>query len=147
LLRAGASKIYAVDVGRGQLHEKILCDSRIVNLEQTHAKDLSRALVPDPIELIVCDVSFISLTKALPYALALAGKNATLVALVKPQFEVGREGIGKGGLVKPGLGKPAACDIVAWIETLGWRVISLIDSPIAGGDGNKEFLLGATKTA
>jgi 23S rRNA (cytidine1920-2'-O)/16S rRNA (cytidine1409-2'-O)-methyltransferase len=147
LLRAGAAKIYAVDVGRDQLHDKIRNDSRVINLEQTHAKDLSRALVPDPIDLVACDVSFISLKKALPYALALAGKAADIVALVKPQFEVGREGIGKGGLVKAGLAEPVAQDMSEWIAGQGWRVTGLIDSPILGGDGNKEFLLGATKTA
>ena len=147
LLRAGAAKIYAVDVGRGQLHEKIAGDPRIVNLEQTHAKLLTRDLVPDPIELIVCDVSFISLKKALPFALALAAPGAHLAALVKPQFEVGPEGIGKGGIVREGLADPVADDMAQWIEGGGWTVTGLIESPILGGDGNKEFLLGATKTA
>ena len=135
LLRAGAARAYAVDVGHGQLHERIAGDPRVINLEKTHAKDLSPTLVPDAIDLIVCDVSFISLKKALPYALALASENALLAALVKPQFEVGREGIGKGGIVKVGLGEPAAQEIACWIETQGWRVLGLIDSPIAGGEG------------
>ncbi|PQA87052.1 TlyA family RNA methyltransferase [Hyphococcus luteus] len=147
LLRAGAAKVYAVDVGRGQLHEKIAGDPRVVNLEQTHAKDLSSALIPDPVEVIVCDVSFISLKKALPFALALAAPGARLAALVKPQFEVGPEGIGKGGLVKEGLAGPVADDMAQWIEARGWRLLGLIDSPIKGGDGNKEFLIGAAKTA
>ncbi|GJL92112.1 TlyA family RNA methyltransferase [Hyphococcus sp.] len=147
LLRTGAAKIYAVDVGRDQLHEKIRGDARVMNLERTHAKELSRALVPDPIELIVCDVSFISLKKALPFALALSGAATELVALVKPQFEVGREGLGKGGLVKEGLAGPVAQDMAKWIEVEGWRVNGVIDSPIRGGGGNKEFLLGATKAA
>ena len=147
LLRAGAAKISAVDVGHGQLHESIASDPRVINLEKTHAKDLSQALVPDAVDLIVCDVSFISLKKALPYALALAGENASLAVLIKPQFEVGREGIGKGGIVKDGLGEPAAREVACWIETQGWRVIGLIESPIAGGDGNREFLLGATRAA
>jgi len=146
LLRRGAVKVYAVDVGSGQLHEKIANDPRVANLEQTHAKDLTRALVPDPINVIVCDVSFISLKKALPQALALAAKGARLAALVKPQFEVGPAGIGKGGLVKEGLAEPAAKDIAQWIEGEGWIMIGLIDSPILGGDGNREFLLGAHKT-
>lgn len=145
LLTRGAAKVYAVDVGTGQLHEKIATDPRVVNLEQTHAKDLSRALVPDPIDIIVCDVSFISLKKALPPALPLAGPGARLAALVKPQFEVGPAGIGKGGLVKEGLAEPAAKDIAEWIEREGWNMIGLIDSPILGGDGNREFLLGAQK--
>ena len=147
LLRAGAARVYAVDVGHGQLHESIAGDPRVINLEKTHAKDLSQALVPDAVDLIVCDVSFISLKKALPYALALAGENASLAVLIKPQFEVGREGIGKGGIVKDGLGEPAAREVACWIETQGWRVIGLIECPIAGGDGNREFLLGATRAA
>lgn len=147
LLRAGAAKVYAVDVGRGQLHEKIASDRRVINLEQTHAKDLSRALIPEMIDVIVCDVSFISLKKALPQALALCGPGARLAALVKPQFEVGPEGIGKGGLVKEGLAELAAKDIAQWIEREGWGILGLIDSPILGGDGNREFLLGAQKTA
>ena len=145
LLRAGAAKVYAVDVGTGQLHEKIAGDARVVNLEKTHAKDLSPALIPDPIYMIVCDVSFISLKKALPFALALAAPACDLAALIKPQFEVGRQGIGKGGLVKEGLSEPCAQEMAQWIESAGWRVHGLIDSPISGGDGNKEFLLGATK--
>jgi 23S rRNA (cytidine1920-2'-O)/16S rRNA (cytidine1409-2'-O)-methyltransferase len=147
LLRRGAAKIYAVDVGRGQLHVRVAGDPRVVNLEQTHAKDLSSALIPEPVSLIVCDVSFISLKKALPYALALAGPGALLAALVKPQFEVGPDGVGKGGLVKEGRAEPVAGDMARWVETQGWRVSGVIDSPIPGGDGNKEFLLGAAKTA
>lgn len=145
LLRAGAAKIYAVDVGQGQLHEKVAHDSRVINLEKTHAKDLSSAIIPDPVGAIVCDVSFISLKKALPFALALAAPDCWLAALIKPQFEVGREGIGKGGIVKEGLAEPCACDMAQWIEGEGWAVEGLIDSPIPGGDGNREFLLGATK--
>lgn len=143
LLRRGAAKVYAVDVGTGQLHEKIAGDPRVVNLEKTHAKDLTRTLIPDAIEMIVCDVSFISLKKALPPVLALAAPSARLAALVKPQFEVGREGLGKGGIVKEGLGECAAEDMRAWIEAQGWRVMGLMESPIKGGDGNREFLLGA----
>ena len=145
LLRRGAAKVYAVDVGRNQLHERIREDTRVINLEQTHAKDLCRELTPDPIDLIVCDVSFISLKKALPFALALGGENCALVALVKPQFEVGRDGIGKGGLVKEGLADPVAKDMAGWIESIGWRVSGLINSPILGGDGTKEFLIGAVR--
>lgn len=146
LMRAGAQKIYAVDVGTGQLHEKIAADARIVNLEQTHAKDLTRALIPDPIDVIVCDVSFISLKKALPPALALAAPDASLVALIKPQFEVGPEGLGKGGIVKEALAQSAAQDVAHWVETQGWRRLGLMESPIKGGDGNREFLIGAIKS-
>ena len=147
LLRRGAAKVYAVDVGTGQLHEKIAADPRVTNLEQTHAKDLSPALIPEPVGIIVCDVSFISLKKALPPALALAAPGARLAALVKPQFEVGKEGLGKGGVVKEGLAAGVAEDMKAWIESMGWRALGLIDSPIKGGDGNREFLLGATRKA
>lgn len=150
LLAAGALKVYAVDVGQRQLHDKLRNDDRVINLEKTHAKDLTRALVPDPIEIIVCDVSFISLKKALPPALALATPGARLAALIKPQFEVGRARLGKGGIVKPGYENSVgvAEDIHAWINTLkGWASTGFIESPIEGGDGNKEYLIGATHSA
>jgi 23S rRNA (cytidine1920-2'-O)/16S rRNA (cytidine1409-2'-O)-methyltransferase len=146
LLRRGARKIYAVDVGQGQLHERIGRDPRVVSLERTHARDLSRLLVPDPIEVIVCDVSFISLKKALPPALALAAPEARAVALIKPQFEVGPMRVGKGGLVRSRDALDAAKDIEDWFGRLdGWSVIGLIESPIAGGDGNREYLIGAAR--
>jgi 23S rRNA (cytidine1920-2'-O)/16S rRNA (cytidine1409-2'-O)-methyltransferase len=143
LLRAGAERVYAVDVGHGQLHAKIAADSRVIILERTHAKDLSKALIPDPIDLVVCDVSFISLKQALPPALALAAPGARLVALIKPQFEVGRQRLGKGGIVKPEDAARVAEEMRAWIERIGWRALGLIESPIAGGDGNREYLLAA----
>jgi 23S rRNA (cytidine1920-2'-O)/16S rRNA (cytidine1409-2'-O)-methyltransferase len=149
LLRAGAAKVYAVDVGAGQLHPSIAGDARVVNLEKTHAKDLSPAIVPDPIDIIVCDVSFIGLAKALPPALALAAPGGRLVALIKPQFELGPRALGKGGIVKA-TGETLqrlTRDISAWLSEQGWREIGQIDSPIAGGDGNKEFLIGAIKPA
>lgn len=149
LLRAGAARVYAVDVGTGQLHAKITADARVVNLAQTAAKDLSRHLVPDLLDIIVADVSFISLKKALPPALALARGGARLVALVKPQFELGRKALGKGGIVTA----PAE-DITAmlqsfapWLDASGWRLDGIIASPILGGDGNEEHLLGATRGA
>ncbi|MEO1250825.1 MAG: TlyA family RNA methyltransferase [Pseudomonadota bacterium] len=145
LLRGGAAKVFAVDVGTGQLHQRIAGDERVINLEKTHARDLTRALAPASLDLITCDVSFISIRKALPPALALAGRGARLITLVKPQFEVGREGLGKGGLVRPGLARPAADAVADWIETQGWRPLGLIESPIKGGDGNEEFLLAAAK--
>lgn len=150
LLRNGAAKIYAVDVGTGQLHPTLIADSRVVNLEQVHAKDLSHALIPDPIEIIVCDVSFISLKKALPCAMALAAPGARLIALIKPQFEVGRSRLGKGGIVKPGYANTyGVCeDINAWLsEQPGWKSLKWMTSPIEGGDGNKEFLIGAIKSS
>ena len=149
LLRAKAAKVYAVDVGSGQLHPKILADPRVVNLEKTHAKDLTGALIPDPVDIIVCDVSFISLKKALPFAMALAAPGALLAALIKPQFELGPEKIGKGGIAQADASDLAALtgDISRWFEAQGWRLIGVIDSPIAGGDGNREFLIGAAKPA
>ncbi len=147
LLRRGAAKVYAVDVGRGQLHPS-LKDNRVVNMEKTHANDLTATLIPDTIDLIVCDVSFISLKKALPPALSLTGNSAQLIALVKPQFEVGPEQIGKGGIVKPGRDNAGgvAEDIGDWIDgQAGWRFGGYIASPITGGDGNREFLLAASK--
>ncbi|WP_425409749.1 TlyA family RNA methyltransferase [Hyphococcus sp.] len=148
LLQNGAAKVYAVDVGHGQLHEKIRKDSRVVNLEKTHAYDLSPALVPEQVDFIVCDVSFISLKKALPHALTFAAPHAGFIALIKPQFEVGPAGVGKGGLVREDLARQTADNLRDWVEDLaGWRVAGLIESPIKGGDGNMEFLIGATKTS
>jgi 23S rRNA (cytidine1920-2'-O)/16S rRNA (cytidine1409-2'-O)-methyltransferase len=150
LLRKGASRVYAVDVGSGQLHAAIAADPRVVSLEKTPASALGAALIADPIESIVCDVSFISLRKALPPALALAAPNAWLVALVKPQFEVGRAALGKGGIVKPGAAfhEDVVAGIADWIDTTpGWRALGVMESPIAGGDGNREFLIGAQKSS
>ena len=147
LLRAGAAKIYAVDVGTGQLDPAVAADPRVVNMEKTHAKDLTPARIGEPVDLLVCDVSFISLKKALPPALALCGAGAHLIALVKPQFEVGRAGVGKGGLVKPEDARAAAQDAQAWLDGLpGWKSLGLIESPIAGGDGNREYLLAGVKS-
>lgn len=149
LLRRGAARIYAVDVGRGQLHPLIASDRRVINLEATHAKDLTPALIPEPVSVLVCDVSFISLKKALPPALSLCARAAQLVALVKPQFEVGRSRIGKGGIVAPTHENTCgvAEDIAAWIATQpGWKAHGVMESPIVGGDGNREFLLGAVRS-
>ncbi len=146
LLRAGAAKIYAVDVGHSQLHTDLAKDPRIINLEKTHSKDLSPQLIPDPIEILVCDVSFISLKKAMPQAMALCVKGARLLALIKPQFEVGRAKIGKGGMVKDSYKNSYAVaqDITAWFRANGWTVSGYTESPITGGDGNREFFIGAT---
>lgn len=147
LLRRGAAKVYAVDVGTGQLNPKIAGEPRVVTLEKTHAKDISRTLIPDEIDILVCDVSFISLRKALPEALALCADRAALVALIKPQFELGPDKIGKGGLVKAGAGEIVQLinGMRAWVEGLGWRVLGVVPSPIKGGDGNQEYLLGAAR--
>ncbi len=148
LLERGAAKIYAVDVGHGQLHPSIIKDQRVINLEKTHAKDLNADIIPEPIELLVCDVSFISLTKALPLALDLCGAGAMLCVLVKPQFEVGRENIGKGGLVKlepNDIKQFLAEHVLPLFVAHGWQESDLIDSPIKGGDGNREYLISARK--
>ncbi|MGV6801330.1 MAG: TlyA family RNA methyltransferase [bacterium] len=147
LLRRGAAKIYAVDVGHGQLHEKIAQHPHIVNLEKTHAKMLTASLIPDPIDLLVCDVSFISLKKALPPALTFCQAGSQLALLVKPQFEVGRDNIGKGGLVKQSFATQEAVaeNIADWLQYQDWDILGYTESPITGGDGNREFLLGAVK--
>jgi 23S rRNA (cytidine1920-2'-O)/16S rRNA (cytidine1409-2'-O)-methyltransferase len=145
-LAQGAARVYAVDVGRGQLHAKLASDPRVTNLEATDARDLTPALIPDPPGLVVTDVSFIGLGKALPAALALAAEGADLIALVKPQFEVGPDRVGKGGLVKDAAVRAdALAQVSAFLEASGWAVQASADSPIAGGDGNLEYLLWATK--
>jgi 23S rRNA (cytidine1920-2'-O)/16S rRNA (cytidine1409-2'-O)-methyltransferase len=145
-LTRGAARVYAVDVGTGQLHPSLAADPRVVELSGTDARSLDAVLIPEAPDLIVTDLSFISLAKALPAALALAGPGAELVALVKPQFEVGRERVGKGGLVKDEAARAdALAGVVAWLEGIGWRVLATADSPITGGDGNREFLLRAVK--
>lgn len=149
LLRRGAARIYAVDVGRGQLHPRIAGDPRVRSIEATHARDLSPALVPPGIELLVADVSFISLKKALPPALALMAARSAIIALVKPQFEVGPAGVGKGGIVKDaGAGLKIAGELALWLHAdYGLKPLGLIESPVEGGDGNKEFLIGAIRMA
>lgn len=147
-LSRGAARVYAVDVGTGQLHASLAGDPRVVELWGTDARALDATLIPEPPDLIVTDVSFISLAKALPAALALAPPGAELVALVKPQFEVGRERVGRGGLVKDEAARAdALAGVMGWLEGVGWRVLATADSPVAGGDGNREFLLRAMKQA
>ena len=145
LLERGAARVFAVDVGRNQLAPEVAADPRVTNLEATHAKDLTPALIPEPPSLLVCDVSFISLTKALPPVFPLLAARAEAVVLVKPQFEVGPNRLGKGGLVRDQDSLPAwaESEIVPWFERQGWIVRGLTGSPITGGDGNREFLLGA----
>jgi 23S rRNA (cytidine1920-2'-O)/16S rRNA (cytidine1409-2'-O)-methyltransferase len=147
LLQAGAARVYAVDVGHRQLNPHLLADPRVVSLEGTDARSLDRTIVPDAVGAIVADVSFISLTKALGPALALADAQAWLVALVKPQFEAGREAVGKGGIVRDEATRLAAVDTVrSWLASQpGWVLREAIPSPIAGGDGNQEYLIGATR--
>lgn len=142
----GAARVYAVDVGRGQLHPRVAADPRVVSLEAVDARDLTLALIPEPPGLIVSDVSFIALAKALPAALALAAPGAELIALVKPQFEVGRGRVGKGGVVTDPAARADALEgVKAFLDTAGWGVQATTDSPVLGGDGNREFLLLARK--
>jgi 23S rRNA (cytidine1920-2'-O)/16S rRNA (cytidine1409-2'-O)-methyltransferase len=144
LLERGASRIYAVDVGSGQLHESLRTRPEVVSLEQTDIRNALSALFDPQPDLIVADVSFISLKLVLPPALALARKPAQLIALIKPQFEAGRAQL-KRGIVRDTAVHSAVCDdITAFVAALGWTVAGVIPSPISGGDGNVEFLLGAT---
>jgi 23S rRNA (cytidine1920-2'-O)/16S rRNA (cytidine1409-2'-O)-methyltransferase len=145
LLERGAARVFAVDVGRGQLHAKLREDPRVVMLEATDARRLDAGIVAGPVGAIVADVSFISLTKALPAALSLAAPGAWLVALVKPQFEVGLELVGKGGIVRDAEARErAVADVRSFIDaTPGWKVFAEMPSPIAGGSGNEEVLIGA----
>lgn len=147
LLAGGAVRVYAVDVGHGQLAWKLRQDSRVVVLEKTNARTLTADLVPEPVAMVVCDASFIGLETVLPAALALAGPGAELVALIKPQFEVGKGRVGKGGVVRDPLLHAEVCErIRAWLAGLpGWTVLGLADSPILGPEGNKEFLIAARR--
>ncbi len=143
LLENGAAQVYALDVGHGQLHPKLVADTRVKNLEGINAKTIPAGLVPE-VDFIVSDVSFISLTKALPEALALGKTGAFFVGLIKPQFEVGRVEIGKGGIVKSEAAKARArAEIRAFLETAGWVVTHEDESPILGQHGNQEFLIAA----
>lgn len=147
LLERGAARVYAVDVGRGQLHPRVAADPRVVSLEGQDARRLDRTLMPEPVELVVCDASFIGLAKVLPAALALTAPGADLVTLLKPQFEVGPERVGKGGLVRdPAARAEAVAAVRDWLEGQGWTVRAETESPIAGGEGNVEFLLWARRT-
>jgi len=146
-LAHGAAKVYAVDVGHGQLAWELRTDARVVVLEKTNARHLSRAEIPDSVDLVVCDASFIGLETVLPAALALAKPGALLVALIKPQFEVGKGRVGKGGVVRDPALHQEVCDrIAAWLPVQGWTVLGLTESPILGPEGNKEFLIAARKS-
>ncbi len=147
LLR-GAALVYAVDVGRDQLHPSVAQDGRVIELSGQDARTLDTDLIPEAPQLIVCDLSFISVTKALGPALSLAAVAADLVLLVKPQFEAGRGRVGKGGLVTdPAVRKDCLETVSGWVAAQGWTVRETTDSPITGGDGNREFLLWASKPA
>lgn len=144
LLQSGAAHIYAVDVGRGQLHERIASDPRVTALEATDARHLDRSLVRQAPSLIVCDASFIALEKLLAVPLSLAAEPADLVCLFKPQFQVGRAHVGKGGLVTDQVASDQAeAAFCEWLAGQGWHVVARTDSPITGGDGNRERLVHA----
>jgi len=147
LLARHAAKVFAVDVGTGQLHEKLRANPRVVSLEQTDARHLDATLIPQAPSLVVCDASFISLKLVLPKALSLAAEGAFLVALIKPQFEAGREAVREGrGVVQDEAIHQAVCaEIAEWLGAQGWNVLGIAPSPIEGGDGNREFLIGAQK--
>ena len=143
LLARGAKRVTAVDVGRAQLHDSLRGRPEVVSLEATDIRTLPAATFVEPPSLVVIDVSFISLKQVLPAITALAAKPAQLVALIKPQFEAGRDRV-KKGVVRDAAVHQAVCDdIVAAAAALGWRVLGVMPSPIAGGDGNAEFLLAA----
>jgi len=147
LLARGAAKVYAVDVGHGQLAWKLRQDPRVVVLERTNARHLSHADIPDAVDGIVCDASFIGLEVILPAPLVLAAPAARLVALIKPQFEVGPAQVGKGGIVRdPDLHREVCARIADWLgRQPGWAVLGITDSPITGADGNREFLIAANR--
>jgi 23S rRNA (cytidine1920-2'-O)/16S rRNA (cytidine1409-2'-O)-methyltransferase len=143
LLQRGARHVYAVDVGHDQLHQSLRDDSRVTSLEGTNGRDLTAALIPETIDLVVSDVSFVSILKVIFPALALCASDATAVILIKPQFEVGRDNIGKGGIVT-NLDAIAEAEarIVSAMADAGWRQLFSVASPIAGGDGNRETVAG-----
>ena len=144
LLAHGAARVYAVDVGHGQLAWTLRQDPRVVVLERTNARYLTAREVPEAVGLIACDASFIGLTVVLPAGLRLAAPGAWLVALIKPQFEVGKGRVGKGGVVRDPALHDAVCRGVAdWLASRpGWRVLGVTESPITGPEGNREFLIG-----
>ena len=146
LLTRGAAKVYAVDVGTNQLAWKLRQDDRVVVHEQTNARSLDGSIIPEAIDIVTCDASFISLSKVLESALKLAREGAKLVALIKPQFEAGRSEVGKGGVVRdPDVHARVCAEVRQWVESQGWSVVGITESPITGPEGNVEFLLGAIK--
>lgn len=149
LLHRGAAGVYAVDVGQGQLAWKLRQDPRVTVLERTNARYLTANDISRPVDLVVCDASFIGLETVLPAALALTGPQAWLVALIKPQFEVGKGRVGKGGVVRdPQLHLEVCQRLRDWLASMpGWSVLGVAESPITGPDGNIEFLLGGRKGA
>ncbi len=148
-LTFGAQKVYSVDVGHGQLAWKLQTDARVIVLDKTNARMLTTAHIAEPVDLVVCDASFISLKSVLPAAIALTKPNARILALIKPQFELPREQIGEGGVVRDADMHTQVCtDIAAWMnDQPAWHVTGIIRSPITGPEGNVEFLMAATKAS
>lgn len=148
LLARGASPVVAVDVGHGQLHPDVAADPLVLSREGVNVRDLVASMLPAPPRLITADLSFIGLRKALPAALSLAPPGCRLVALIKPQFEAGRTVVPRGGVVRDPEVHRGVCEgIVAWLEARGWQSAGVIDSPIEGGDGNREFLVCARRSS
>jgi 23S rRNA (cytidine1920-2'-O)/16S rRNA (cytidine1409-2'-O)-methyltransferase len=146
LLSRGAVRVYAVDSGTNQLAWKLRQDARVVVHEQTSARVLTAAHVPEAVDLIVCDASFIGLAKVLDVPLGFAGPDARLLALIKPQFEAGREEVGKGGVVRDREVHARVCrEVSDWVELRGWTVEGVVESPITGPEGNVEFLIAARR--
>jgi 23S rRNA (cytidine1920-2'-O)/16S rRNA (cytidine1409-2'-O)-methyltransferase len=146
LLTRGAARVYAVDVGTNQLAWKLRQDPRVIVHERTNARTLDAHIIPEPVDIVVCDASFISLAKVLEAPLKLARAGAWLVALIKPQFEAGRGEVGKGGVVRDPLVHERVCsEAAAWVEAKGWSPLGITPSPITGPEGNVEFLLAAQK--
>lgn len=146
LLRRGARRVHAVDVGRDQFHPRLAARPEVVLMEGTDIRTLPPSALPEPVDLIVVDVSFISLALVLPPALALAAPAARLVALVKPQFEAGRAAVRKGVVRDAAVHEAVCARVEGEIAALGWRLLGRVPSPIAGGDGNREFLVGAVRS-
>ena len=147
LLARGATRVYAVDVGTNQLAWKLRQDPRVVVHEQTNARSLDNSVIPELVDILVCDASFIGLSKVLEAPLKLARSGAKLVALIKPQFEAGRGEVGKGGVVRDPIVHERVCaEVCAWVQSQGWTVLGITPSPITGPEGNIEFLLSAQKT-
>jgi 23S rRNA (cytidine1920-2'-O)/16S rRNA (cytidine1409-2'-O)-methyltransferase len=146
LVQRGAARVFAVDVGTNQLAWKLRQDPRVIVHEQTNARYLNAKIVTEPVDLVVCDASFIALAKVLDTALDFAKPGGRLLALVKPQFEAGRDEVGKGGVVRDPAVHERVCEAAAsWLRERGWSVVGVTRSPITGPEGNVEFLIGASK--
>ncbi len=145
LLQNGAARVYAVDVGHGQLAWSLRTDDRVVVMERTNARTLTREQIAEPIDIIVCDASFIGLETVLPASMSLISPGGYLIALIKPQFEVKKEQVGAKGVVRdPDLHAQVCGHIRDWLSALpGWNVLGIVESPITGPEGNKEFLIAA----